>query len=148
MFISQWLRLVYHQHWWEHSNLWDELIRNHFKTIVITHRKMDDYNNVYPQLYQNNKPQTGQNFWLKQCSEWLAYLERELDARKNIYKKYKRARSLFLNVSTASGTISVALSAGGLGTGMTGVGLPVAVSLVWSVALERRWFPRMLASMR
>ena len=90
---------------------------------------MDDYNNVYPQLYQNNKPQTGQNFWLKQCSEWLAYLERELDARKNIHKKYKRARSLFLNVATGSGTMSVVLSGGCLGTAMTGVGLPVAVSL-------------------
>ena len=42
--------------------------------------------------------------------------------------KYKRARSVFLNVATGSGTMSVALSAGGLGTAMTGVGLPVAVS--------------------
>ena len=74
-------------------------------------------------------PQTGENFRLKQSLEWLAYLERELDARKNIYKKYKRARSLFLKVSTCSGTMSVALSAGGPGTGMTGFGLPVAVSL-------------------
>ena len=95
---------------------------------------MDAYNQIYPQLPTTDAdkptPQTGENFRLKQCSEWLAYLERESDAWKNIYKKYKRARSLFLNVSTASGTISVALSAGGLGTGMTGVGLPVAVSLV------------------
>ena len=34
-----------------------------------------------------------------------------------------------MNVATACGTLSVALSAGGLGTGMTRVGLPVAVSL-------------------
>ena len=74
-------------------------------------------------------PQTGENFRLKQCSEWLAYLRKELDARKNIYKKYNRARGLFLNVAAASGTMSVALSAGGLRTAMTGVGLPVAVSL-------------------
>ena len=59
----------------------------------------------------------------------MAYLERELTTRLNIYKKYKRARSLFFNIATASGTLSVALSAGGLGTGITGVGLPVAVSL-------------------
>ena len=89
---------------------------------------MDGYNDIYPQLPKNTDIQTGENFRLKQCSEWLAYLERELDARTNIYKKYKRARSLFFNVSTASGTLSVALSAGGLGTGMSGVGLPVAVS--------------------
>ena len=94
---------------------------------------MEGYNEIYPQLpnANMNEPtqQTGENFRLKQCSESLAYLEREHDARKNIHKKYKRARSLFFNVSTASGTLSVALSAGGLGTGMTGVRLPVAVSL-------------------
>ena len=56
-------------------------------------------------------------------------MKKKLDARKNIYKKYNRARGLFLNDAAASGTMSVALSAGGLGTAMTGVGLPVAVSL-------------------
>ena len=89
---------------------------------------MDGYDEIYPQLPQSNEP-TGENFRLKQSSEWLANLEKELDARKNIYKKYKRARSLFLNVATGSGTMSVALSASGLGTAMTRVGLPVAVSL-------------------
>ena len=84
---------------------------------------MDGYNEIYPQL------PAGENFRLKQCSEWLAYLERELSTRLNIYKKYKRARSLFLNIATACDTLSVALSAGGLGTGMTAIGLPVAVSL-------------------
>ena len=89
---------------------------------------MEGYNEIYPQLPNANEP-TGENFRLQQSSEWLANLEKELDARKNIYKKYKRARSLFLNISTGSGIMSVALSAGGLGTGITGVGLPVAVSL-------------------
>ena len=84
---------------------------------------MDGYNEIYPEL------PTDENFRLKQCSEWLAYLERELTTRLNIYKKYKRARSLVLNIATASGTLSVALSAGGLGTEISGVGLPVAVSL-------------------
>ena len=88
---------------------------------------MEGYNKIYPQLPQNT-PQTGENFRLKQFSEWLAYLESELDARKNIHKKYKRARSLFLNVATGSGTMSVVLSGGCLGTAMTGVGLPVALS--------------------
>ena len=87
---------------------------------------MDVYNELYPQLPDM---QTGENFRLKQRSEWLAYLERELSTRMNIYKKYKRTRSLFLKIATASGTLSVALSVGGLGTGMTGVGLPVVVSL-------------------
>ena len=92
---------------------------------------MDAYNQIYPQLPNDNEAahQTGENFRLKQCSEWLAYLERELDARKDIYKKHNRARGLFMNVAAASGTMSVALSAGGLGTAMTGIGIPVAVSL-------------------
>ena len=34
-----------------------------------------------------------------------------------------------MNIATGSGTMSVALSAGSLGTAMIGVGLPVAVSL-------------------
>ena len=59
---------------------------------------MDDYNKIYPELA------TGENFRLKHCSVWLTYLERELATRLNIYKKYKRARSLFLNIVTASGT--------------------------------------------
>ena len=84
---------------------------------------MVDYNKIYPEL------PTGENFRLKQYSEWLAYLERELAIRLNIYKKYKRTRSLFLSIATASDTLSVALSAGGLGKGITGVGLPVSVSL-------------------
>ena len=57
-------------------------------------------------MLSQNAQQTGENFRLKQSSEWLAYLERELDAPKNIHKKYKRARSLFLNVATGSGTMS------------------------------------------
>ena len=57
---------------------------------------MDEYNNIYPQLptADADKP-TGEIFRLKQCSEWMAYLERELDARKNIYKKYNRPGSVF-----------------------------------------------------
>ena len=68
---------------------------------------MDEYNNIYAQLHtaDTDKP-TGENFRVKQCSEWMAYLKRELDARKNIYKKYNRARSLFLNVAAASVTMS------------------------------------------
>ena len=78
---------------------------------------------VYPQL------PTGENFRLKQCSEWLAYLERELTTRLNIYKKYKRARSLLLNIGTASGTLSLALSAGGLAQES------LELSFLWRLAL-------------
>ena len=51
-----------------------------------------------------------------------------------VYKKYKRARSALLNLSTGSGTLSVALCGGGLGTGLTGVGLVGGVCALTSVA--------------
>ena len=65
----------------------------------------------------------------KQCADWLSLLEKDLQDCEKIYKKYKRARSALLNLSTGSGTLSVALCGGGLGTGLTGVGLPVSIAL-------------------
>ena len=86
---------------------------------------MESYNEIYSQLPSD----TGDGFRLKQCADWLSYLEKELGICEKIYKKYKRARSTLLNLSTGSGTLSVALCGGGLGTGLTGVGLPVSVAL-------------------
>ena len=87
---------------------------------------MESYKEIYPQLPVSD---TGDAFRLKQCADWLSLLEKDLHDRENIYKKYKRARSTLFNLSTGSGTLSVALCGGGLGTGLTGVGLPVSVSL-------------------
>ena len=89
---------------------------------------MESYKEIYPQLPSDNT-HTGDNFRLKQCADWLSLLEKDLHDRENIYKKYKRARSALLNLSTGSGTLSVGLCGGGLGTGLTGVGLPVSVAL-------------------
>ena len=87
---------------------------------------MESYKEIYPQLPTEG---TGDNFRLKQCADWLSCLEKDLQDCEKIYKKYKRARSALLNLSTGSGTLSVALCGGGLGTGLTGVGLPVSVAL-------------------
>ena len=89
---------------------------------------MESYKEIYPQLPSNDS-HTGDNFRLKQCADWLTELERDLHHRENVYKKYKRARSYLLNLSTGSGALSVIFSGGGLGTGLTGVGIPVAVAL-------------------
>ena len=86
---------------------------------------MESYREIYPQLPTDN----GENFRLKQSADWLSCLEKDLQDCEKIYKKYKRARSALLNLSTGSGTLSVALCGGGLGTGLTGVGLPVSVAL-------------------
>ena len=91
---------------------------------------MESYTEIYPQLPSvSDTTQRGDSFRLKQSTDWLSYLEKDLQDRENIYKKYKRASSAFLNISTGSGTLSVIFSGGGLGTGLTGVGFPVAVGL-------------------
>ena len=87
---------------------------------------MESYREIYPQLPTEG---TGENFRLKQCADWLSLLEKDLQDCEKIYRKYKRARSALLNLSTGSGTLSVALCGGGLGTGLTGVGLPVSIAL-------------------
>ena len=88
---------------------------------------MDGYREIYPVL--PNDTQRGENFRLQKSLQWLSWFENELQERKKIYKKYNRARSILVNMSTGSGVLSFTLSAGGLGTGLTGVGLPVAISL-------------------
>ena len=94
---------------------------------------MESYREIYPQLPTDNgdtgTTDAGGNFRLKQCADWLSCLEKDLQDCEKVYKKYKRARSALLNLSTGSGTLSVALCGGGLGTGLTGVGLPVSVAL-------------------
>ena len=69
---------------------------------------MDSYREIYPQLPIK---ETGENFRLKQCSDWLSLLEKDLHDCEKVYKKYKRARSYLFNLSTGSGTLSVAVGA-------------------------------------
>ena len=89
---------------------------------------MDSYNELYRQLPN----ESGENFRLNQISRWMNSLEKELETRQNIHKKYNRTRALLLNTSKSCGTLSVILGASGLGTGLTGVGLPTHRYLSWS----------------
>ena len=92
---------------------------------------MERYKEIYPQVPSDDtggKP-SGDTFRLKQATEWLSQLEKDLQEREKIYKKYNRVRGTLFNVSAGSGTLSVAFSGGGLGIGITGVGIPVAVGL-------------------
>ena len=79
---------------------------------------------LYPQLQLD-----GNNFRLSKCCEVLASLEREAVHYDKVRKKYNRARNVFAQVGAGTGFSSVILSAGGLGTGLTGVGLPIGISL-------------------
>ena len=82
---------------------------------------------LYPQLHSQQID--GNNFRLSRSCKVLEALEREVVHYENVRKKYNRARSVFVQVGAATGFLSVVFSAGGLGTGLTGVGLPIGISL-------------------
>ena len=79
---------------------------------------------LYPQLQLD-----GNNFRLSKCCEVLASLEREAVHYDKVRKKYNRTRNVFAQVGAGTGFSSVILSVGGLGTGLTGVRLPIVISL-------------------
>ena len=87
---------------------------------------MDEYNRVYPQLPQNPP----ENFRLHQVSNYLSDLEKGLESRDRIYKKYKR---VFLKYSSESQFVyqfclySI-IRISGTGAALTGIGLPVRIS--------------------
>ena len=87
---------------------------------------MVDYNGIYPQLPNNPDPI---NFRLQKSSEVLQNLEKEIKHYEEVRKKYNRARGIFTKISVCGGMISVILSAGGLGTSLTGFGAVVGVPL-------------------
>ena len=94
----------------------------------------DPYNtgNVYPQLplqQQVDEPVDGNAYRLKSSQEILKNIEIEAAHYKSTRKKYNRTRNFFVQVGAATGFLSVVLSASGVGTGLTGVGLPVGASL-------------------
>ena len=100
----------------------------------------DPYNteNIYPQLpFQQQVEEIqplvqdleGHAYRLRSCRKILKNIEEEAAHYKSTRKKYNRSRNFFVQVGAATGFLSVVLSASGIGTGLTGVGLPVEVSL-------------------
>ena len=87
---------------------------------------MEDYNKIYPQLPQNEDPS---NFRLQKSCENLHDLENEMKHYEKVRKKYNRVRGIFSKISVVSGGFSAALSAGALGTTLTGVGAVVGIPL-------------------
>ena len=85
---------------------------------------MEEYNSIYPQLPENVGPL---NFRLQKSCDVLHNIEKEMRHYENVSKKYRRARGIFTKISVGSGVLSVILSAGGLGTSLTGFGAVVGV---------------------
>ena len=87
---------------------------------------------TYPQLptqQQVVEDPDGHAYRLKSCQKILKNMQEEATHYKSTRKKYNRSRNFFIQVGAATGFLSVVLSAGGIGTGLTGVGLPVGASL-------------------
>ena len=97
----------------------------------------DPYNtgNIYPELpLQRQESQQvgdleGHAYRLRSCKKILKNIEEEALHYKSTRKKYNRSRNFFVQVGAATGFLSVVFSASGIGTGLTGVGLPVGASL-------------------
>ena len=94
----------------------------------------DPYNteNIYPQLpiqQQVVDGSDGHAYQLRSCQKILKNMQEEAAHYKSTRKKYNRSRNFFVQVGAATGFLSVVFSASGIGTGLTGVGLPVGVSL-------------------
>ena len=87
---------------------------------------MEDYNRIYPQVPINGDPL---NFRLQKSCEVLQNLEKEIKHYEDVRKKYNRARGIFTKISVGCGVVSVILSAGGLGTSLTGFGAVVGIPL-------------------
>ena len=87
---------------------------------------------IYPQLptmQQVVEDSDGHAYRLKSCQKILKNIQEEASHYKSTRKKYTRSRNFFVQFGAATGFLSVVLSASGIGTGLTGVGLPVGASL-------------------
>ena len=72
---------------------------------------------------------TGHEYRLRSCQKILENMERDAKHYGSTLKKYTRSRNTFSHLSGLTAGASVVLSASGLGTGMTGIGIPIGASL-------------------
>ena len=100
----------------------------------------DPYNTetLYPLLEMVKEPpsrpptpltDTGHEYRLRSCRKILENMERDAKHYGSTLKKYTRSRNTFSHLSGLTAGASVVLSASGLGTGMTGIGIPIGASL-------------------
>jgi hypothetical protein len=74
-------------------------------------------------------PLEGTQFRLKKISEIRDFLEKEVNERDKLRRKYKTAWNVFYNVAQVSGLIAVGTGSGAVGTLATGVGAAVSIPL-------------------
>ena len=100
----------------------------------------DPYNTekLYPVLETMKEPLTppptpligsGHEYRLRSCQKILENIEGDAKHYSSTLKKYTRSRNVLSHLCGVTTGASVVLSASGLGTGMTGIGIPVGASL-------------------
>ena len=94
-----------------------------------------DTEKLYPVLEREAQPPptpliaNGHEYRLRSCSKILENMEKDAKHYGSTLKKYTRSRNTFSHLSGVTAGASVVLSASGLGTGMTGIGIPIGASL-------------------
>ena len=85
----------------------------------------------YPEHIYSTLPKDGdgETFRLQQTCDALQKLENEAKHYETVRKKYKRYHDFLSKVSVSTGTLSFISSASGVGTALSGVGLPAGASL-------------------
>ena len=71
----------------------------------------------------------GHEYRLRSCQKILENIEGDAKHYSSTLKKYTRSRNIFSHLTGVTTGASVVLSASGLGTGMTGIGIPIGASL-------------------
>ena len=93
----------------------------------------DPYNTekLYPIIEEraSSSPSTGHEYRLKSCKEMREIIEADVRRYSSTLKKYTRSRNIFSHLCGVTTGASVVLSASGVGTGMTGIGIPIGASL-------------------
>ena len=88
---------------------------------------MESYcENMYPALPKDGY---GESFRIQQTCDALQKLENETKHYETVRKKYKRYHDFFSKVSVSAGKLSFISSASGVGTTLSGVGIPTGASL-------------------
>ena len=96
----------------------------------------DPYNTekLYPvvppvSLDSGHEEERGHTYRLKLCREILENIEKDAKHYGSTLKKYTRSRNIFSHLCGVTTGASVVLSASGLGTGITVVGIPIGIIL-------------------
>ena len=93
----------------------------------------DPYNTekMYPVLETPPTPLigSGHEYRLRSCQKILENIEADAKHYSSTLKKYTRSRNIFSHLCGVTTGASVVLSASGVGTGVTVVGIPIAIAL-------------------